>query len=730
MLPGVTLRRPSCLAVGGFLLCLCVAPGIASAQSASGSVSVPVQGAASAAVAVDTSAGGNAATGAVAVTRGPPFDHWCTEPSCLPNIPELQGALHATGPLLKNLPPLLSPTDEAGYLEGRAKQALSDAVLKAAKEVTGGWSNEVLEDLAIAIAAVITHDRGAIERAKGLGAAVARAGLSYALDKIVPPDGACLGAGRLDAIYEGLAASKVLEALDFPMKKGSVPASCAPTSKLVASWTDAAALAGLVPPEVLRAATQLSHKVDEARLVCGAVPNPPDPIAEAVRALPKSGEPISIATARDALTAVRKSAEAAKTVAEGVAGACAHTLGEMAVLDVGPLTAFIEQGLAAAPLDQIAAVMEIVDQHRDLVRLIGRIASDRGIQAQTLRELVRAVAAAAGIPTTGVLADAIGVLDKAVVEGPPATLQPDVVIAFLSERYDVGEGGAAVLKSLLLPSPWIVELNGGLPTVRFQSLNTTIVADGTLGYASKSSGVVGSGGINYSDITTSAGENEGDHPYGSLEAWWISGGPSTRVRFEANLTGGIDYYDTTLIPKNAPPGAAYWIDYDSLMIRATAFAGLRWKPDQRVSLHVRAGGGGQYETQDSSSAGGKTTYSLSSQENVSAQGSARILFRWRVLPGWIGMRLRCDGTYFTITRDTGGATITTNGSVTISQQDTEHDQQLELHGRMFLDADVLSFAQFVPSIWGGFDFVSVSGPANNSSSTLPVLGIGIVRNAL
>jgi hypothetical protein len=305
-----------------------------------------------------------------------------------------------------------------------------------------------------------------------------------------------------------------------------------------------------------------------------------------------------------------------------------------------------------------------------------------------------------------------------------------VVIAFLSERYDVGEGGAAVLKSFLLPSPWIVELNGGLPTVSFQSLSTTIVADGTVGYASKSLGVVGSGGINYSDITTSAGENEGDHPYGSVEAWWISGDPSTRVRFEARLTGGIDYYDTTLIPKNAPPGAAYWIDYDSLMIRATAFAGLRWKPDPRVSLHVLAGGGGQYETQDSSSAGGKTTYSLSSQENVSAQGSARVLLRWRIVPGWIGMRVRGDGSYFTITRDTSGATITTKGSITVSQQDTEHDEQLELHGRVFVDADALSFAQFVPAIWGGFDFVSVSGPANNSSSTLPVFGIGIVRYAL
>ena len=727
---GTGLRLGLGLVVGAVL----VSPGIASAQcfsgsaKASGSVSLPGVGG-SLGGSVDTGAAGSVAAGAVAVTRGAPWDKWCTEAACLPkNIPDAQAALQLTGPLLKSLPPLISPTDEAGYLEARAKQALSDAVIKAARDVSGGWSNEVIQDLAVAIAAVITHDQSALARAKGLGAAVVRAALSYALDKVVPPDGGCLGAGRLDAIYEGLSATKVLEAFDFPMKKGSVPAACAPTAKLAASWADAAALAGLVPPDVIRAASLLSHKVDEARLVCGAVAMPPDPLAEAIRALPKPGEPISIAYAKQALDAARKSAEAAKTVVEGEAGTCARSLVELAVLDAGPLTSFVQQGLAEAPLDQVTTVMRAIDQHSDVIRIIGRIAADRGISAQVLRDLVRALATAAGIPTTGVLADAIAELDKAVVEGPPATVQPDVVIAFLSERYDVGEGGAAALKSLLMPSPWVVELNGGLPTVSFQSLNTTIVADGTLGYSSKSLGVIVSGGINYSDITTSAGENEGDHPYGTLEAWWVSGNPWSTVRFEARLTGGLDYYDTTLIPTNAQPGSAYWIDYDSLMIRGTAFLGLRVKSGNCMALQVLAGGGGQYETQDSSSAGGQTTYSLASQTNASAQGTGRVLFRWRVVPGWVGLRLRGDGSYFTITRDTSGATITQTGGVTVTKQNTEQDQQAELHGRAFLDADILSFAHFVPAIWGGVDYTSISGPANNSSSTLPVFGIGIVRS--
>jgi hypothetical protein len=481
---------------------------------------------------------------------------------------------------------------------------------------------------------------------------------------------------------------------------------------------------------MVRAGDLLARKVDEARLVCGAVSMPPDAIAEALRGLPKAGEPLTVAAAGDTLAAARKSAEAARTVTEGEAGTCARSLQELAGLDVSPLTAFAQQGLAAAPLDTLSTMLRSVDRSSDVARLIGRIAADGGLSAQALRDLLRALATGAGVPTTGVLADAIDVMQTAVVDGPPATVQPDVLVAFLSEKYDVGEGGVAALKSLVMPTHWILELNGGLPSVSFQSINTTIVADGTVGYTSKSFGVVGSGGINYSDLTNSAGINEGDHPYGSLEAWWVSGGPMSPLRFEARLTGGIDYYDTTLIPAKAQPGSAYWIDYDSLMFRGTALVGLRWRANDRVSLQVLAGGGGQFETQDSSTAGGQSTYSLSEQQNVSAQGSARLLFRWRILPGWLGMRVRADGSYFTITRDTSGVQIAGSGAVTTSQQATEQDQQAELHGRLFLDADILSFAQFVPSVWGGFDYVGVSGPANSSSSTLPVVGIGIVRHTM
>jgi hypothetical protein len=312
------------------------------------------------------------------------------------------------------------------------------------------------------------------------------------------------------------------------------------------------------------------------------------------------------------------------------------------------------------------------------------------------------------------------------------------MLAMLSEKYSIDEGGVATLKSLVLPSPWIVELNGGLPDARFKTNNLLLVGDATLGYSTKSLGAVASGGINYSDLVTSSGENEVDHAYGSLEAWWISGDPTSPVRFEGRLTGGVDYYDTTLCPGGGTCNETVvnattplWLDYDSLLLRGTLLAGVRWKAGT-VTGQALVGGGGQYETQDSSSFGGGSPneFSLTSQTNISAQGSARLLVRWRIVPGWVGMRLRGDGTYFTITRDTLAVAISQTGNTSTSHPATEQDQQLELHGRVFLDADVLSFAQFVPAIWGGVDFVSLSGPTNSATSAVPVFGIGIVRGAL
>jgi hypothetical protein len=101
------------------------------------------------------------------------------------------------------------------------------------------------------------------------------------------------------------------------------------------------------------------------------------------------------------------------------------------------------------------------------------------------------------------------------------------------------------------------------------------------------------------------------------------------------------------------------------------------------------------------------------------------------VPGWLSLRARGDGTFFSITRDSLGVTVGPGG-MTSTGATTEQDQQIELHGRAFVEADVLSFFEFVPALWAGFDYVSISGStsATTATSTVPVFGVGVRRDTL
>jgi len=94
------------------------------------------------------------------------------------------------------------------------------------------------------------------------------------------------------------------------------------------------------------------------------------------------------------------------------------------------------------------------------------------------------------------------------------------------------------------------------------------------------------------------------------------------------------------------------------------------------------------------------------------------------VPGWFGVRLRAESTHFNITREQLSFT-SAGGGVTSSS--VEIDQQLEVHGRVFVDADVASYFGFVPAIFLGLDYLGIQGSATSSSTVVPSVGIGIVR---
>jgi hypothetical protein len=164
------------------------------------------------------------------------------------------------------------------------------------------------------------------------------------------------------------------------------------------------------------------------------------------------------------------------------------------------------------------------------------------------------------------------------------------------------------------------------------------------------------------------------------------------------------------------------------MGRGTAFVGIRYgSPVDRASLQVLAGGGAQYEDPDTTRFTSGQTFSLLSNENLTAQASGRLLLRVRIVPQIVGARLRAESTYFSITREQLSVVGSGGGLTTTSA--VEQQQQLEVHGRLFLDADVASLGGFVPALFGGLDYIGIQGTATSISDVIPILGVGIVRQS-
>jgi hypothetical protein len=270
----------------------------------------------------------------------------------------------------------------------------------------------------------------------------------------------------------------------------------------------------------------------------------------------------------------------------------------------------------------------------------------------------------------------------------------------------------------------VFELNGGLPNVDFTQ--DKVVADVSVGYASATLGLVGRGWIDTYDLNTSQTHSDYTHTGGSLEGWWLSGNAQSPLRLELRFSGEFDYYDTTTYPLQDSLSQFY--DFDSRMGRGTLFVGLRYgSPVDRISAQLLLGGGGQYEDPDTTRFTSGNTFSLNSDDNFSAQASGRLLVRAHIVPQLLGARLKLESTYFNITREELSA-VSTMGQLSTTST-VNQDQQLEFHGRLFLDADVASFAGFVPAVFAGLDYLGIQGNTTTISQAIPLVGIGFVRQS-
>ena len=271
------------------------------------------------------------------------------------------------------------------------------------------------------------------------------------------------------------------------------------------------------------------------------------------------------------------------------------------------------------------------------------------------------------------------------------------------------------------PSPWVAELNGGIPNVDFTQQK--VVADASGGYSTGPLGLVGRGWIDTYNLASTQTHDDYTHVGGSVEGWWLSGDSAAVWRLELRAAGEFDYYDTTTYPLVNPLGNFY--DFDSRIGRGNVLVGVHYRqPDDRLTLHAQLGGGMQYEDPDTTTFTNGKGATLQSNTDVSADATARLFARARVVPGVFGTRLRAESTYFTITRE---QLLFASSGGGVSSTSVERDQQIEVHARLFFDADVAAYFGFVPALFVGLDYLGIQGSATSSSNLIPSVGIGIVR---
>jgi hypothetical protein len=632
----------------------------------------------------------------VALERAAPFDRWCVAPLCAGDP--------AQRPSRLKLPSAIAPSSSQGYLEQSVKREIARDLTAEIKGMLGASDNEAIEDVAEALLAIAASDAERLREAKGIGAAVARGALTYQLDAVVAADQACGGARRLDAIYEGLAMSVALSPLEFPKKKGHVAAACADTAKRTERAVDEAVLGALLGEALERDAATFVQHVQNARKECAAV------------------ETQAATDLLDAHATVEQARRAVRAAQEGGAptsleGPCARAIAVLRDADPARLDALAEGGLANVVLDDLAetTVAPPDPAMGRLVRLAtGALAeSDMHAFARSLAERLLVSAGASG-RATPVLRDAADAFGRAVIvnDGVP-TIDPDAVEEALASRF--GEG------------PWLFEVNGGVPEVDFSQ--GKVVADLTFGYRTKTLGVVGRGWVDTYDFDASGVHDDYTHAGGSVEGWWLSGSAAEKLRFEVRLAGGFDYYDTTSYPFVNQLSAFY--DFDSRVGRGSVLVGARYGTSvDRLSAQVLAGGGAQYEDPDTTQFTGSSLLAFDSEANLSAQASGRVQVHYRVVPAFLGVRASAQFLYFSITRE-DLSVAASNGALS-SNVTVNRDAQLEVHGRLFFDADVLSVNGFVPALFGGLDYLSVQGTSSsvtNVSAAIPVLGIGIAKQS-
>ncbi len=285
------------------------------------------------------------------------------------------------------------------------------------------------------------------------------------------------------------------------------------------------------------------------------------------------------------------------------------------------------------------------------------------------------------------------------------------------------EHAERILRSLILPlGRWservLFDINADIPSL--ESGDFKVVGDLLLGYNGKSWGIAGQGALAEYDFSTGNIIAETTSIGGSLESWY-AGNVSRSVKLEGRLVGKTSLYDTS---KTAT--ASSFGDETSIMGGGSLLGSVRYQPGERFAGGLWLGAGAQYEWYDTSQFANQTA-NLDTTESLGLLVNARLRLELAIVPRWLVTRLRVDALRVDIHRESLN-TLAGSGMVTTTAE-VEQATQVEVHTRLFLDAEVARLAGFVPSLNGGFDSISFDAPGDSHSAFVPVFGAGIRRDA-
>lgn len=561
-------------------------------------------------------------------------------------------------------------------------------------------TTKAMRDLARAVVHALSENSTALTLDGGLGAAAARAGLLYTADATLPADASCNGRRRLDAIYEALAATP-LDALGFTERTRGVAAECAPTANAVQ-------YAVLRPFVVSVASTDL---VELGRAVAAVAAAEKRCATNDMASDHAIGPSATVAELHAVALAGRDRAADARPLL-----ACADLLASAALLPIEPLERLRAAGLGPVPL------LTVLSSEHGLGEVVNALARTGALRRHDLVQLIGAISTnalpAVPAPVANGIVRAIG---SAVVEdadGGRATVDPSRVVAEIDRT--LREPGVRDLLGFG-PSPWSFELDAGIPKLDVSELR---IAGGLkTGYQARSASIFLQGGVRYFDLTSPFLSTAHTAVTGALDARYITGQAGARIRAELGLSGGLDYVDATTLAQPPGGGRTDFGDYDSLLTKASLTAGLRYR-DDRLSLNALVRGGAQLESFDSTSVDARGVL-LESPDTLSFQFGARFETRVRVVSDVLSVRAHGELSSFALTRETVAFQSGAPASVT-----TTSSRQVFTTVQVFLDADVLRFAGFVPAAFGRLDVVALSSASASSSTTVPVIGLGIIRSDL